>query len=132
MFNKQNSASLNFMLTAGAESDLAQATRLARRMVTRWAMGSLGLATFQADEQQPFLSYELAQGRDYSDATAARIDQDVEGLLDECHRAACDLLAGARELLDRFVETLLHEETIGQEELEHILGPSPKPAEATL
>jgi cell division protease FtsH len=117
-------------ITTGAESDLAQATRLARRMVTRWAMGSLGLATFQVDEQQPFLGYELAQGRDYSEATAGRIDQDVERLLDECHRTVCDLLAEAREMLDRLVEALLHEETIDQEQLGHILGPRPESVEA--
>jgi cell division protease FtsH len=113
-------------ITTGAESDLVQATRLARRMVTRWGMGSLGLAAFQADEEQPFLGYELAQGRDYSEDTAARIDQDVQRLLEESHQAARDLLNGARERLDRLVQALLHEETIGGEELGHILGPRPE------
>jgi cell division protease FtsH len=64
-------------ITTGAEKDLVEATRLARRMVTRWGMGNLGLTAFQADEEQPFLGYELAQGRDYSEDTAARIDRDV-------------------------------------------------------
>lgn len=41
-------------------------------MITRWGMGTLGLAAFQADEEQSFLGYELTQGRDYSEATAAR------------------------------------------------------------
>ena len=64
-------------VTTGAESDLTEATRLAWRMVTLWGMGGNGLVAFQADEAHSFLGYELAQGRDYCDATAARIDQKV-------------------------------------------------------
>ena len=55
-------------VTTGAENDLVQATRLARRMIVRWGMGSLGPVAYQADEEQPFLGYALAQGRDYSEA----------------------------------------------------------------
>ncbi|HEY7792357.1 MAG TPA: ATP-dependent zinc metalloprotease FtsH, partial [Vicinamibacterales bacterium] len=53
-------------ITTGAENDLLQATRLVRRMVTRWGMGGLGPAVFETDEEQPFLGYRLAQSRDYS------------------------------------------------------------------
>jgi cell division protease FtsH len=115
-------------ITTGAENDLVEATRLARRMVTRWGMGSLGEVAFQADEQQPFLGYELAQGRDYSEATAARIDKDVETLLKEQHEGVRRLLTGARESLDRLAQALLEQETIGPEVLEQILGPLPKRA----
>jgi cell division protease FtsH len=123
-------------ITTGAEKDLVEATRLARRMVTRWGMGSVGLAAFQADEEQPFLGYELAQGRDYSEDTAARIDQDVQRLLEESHQAARDLLSGTRKFLDRLVATLLREETVDREELESILGPRSRlakvPVDSTL
>jgi cell division protease FtsH len=123
-------------ITTGAERDLVEATRLARRMVTRWGMGSVGLAAFQADEEQPFLGYELAQGRDYSEDTAARIDQDVQRLLEESHQAARDLLSGTRKSLDRLVATLLREETVDREELESILGPRSRlakvPVDSTL
>ena len=44
-------------ITTGAENDLVQATRLVRRMITRWGMGSLGPVAFQADDEQPFLGY---------------------------------------------------------------------------
>jgi cell division protease FtsH len=115
-------------VTTGAENDLVEATRLVRRMITRWGMGSLGPVAFQTDEQQPFLGYELAQGRDFSEATAAQIDQDVQRVLQERHAAVHDLLAGARDSLDRLVEALLHEETIDQDELTRILGPRPEPA----
>src|SRR5437667_9364107 len=98
-------------VTTGAENDLMQATRLARHMVTRWGMGKLGLMSFQSGEHQPFLGYELAQGREYSEATAARIDQEVQRLLEEQHKAVYELLTGAREKLDLLVDTLLKEET---------------------
>jgi cell division protease FtsH len=117
-------------ITTGAEKDLVEATRLARRMVTRWGMGSVGLAAFQADEEQPFLGYELAQGRDYSEDTAARIDRDVQRLLEESHETARRLLTDQRVKLDRLAQSLLHEETVDREELEHILGPRPELVEA--
>jgi len=113
-------------VTTGAENDLVEATRLARRMVTRWGMGNLGLLAFQADEEQPFLGYELAQGRDYSEATATRIDQEVERLLDERHDYARCLLIAGREALDGLVEALLHKETVDRDDLEQILGPRPE------
>jgi len=112
-------------ITTGAENDLVEATRLARRMITRWGMGSLGPVAFQADEQQPFLGYELTQGRDYSEATAARVDEDVQRLLEERHEAARHLLTCARDQLDQLVKVLLQEETVDQDELTRILGPRP-------
>jgi cell division protease FtsH len=119
-------------ITTGAENDLVEATRLARRMVARWGMGSLGPVAFQSDEQQPFLGYELAQGRDYSEATAAQIDQDVQLLLKERHEAVYCLLADQRPRLDLLIETLLHDETIDQDTLATILGARPEAAEPVL
>jgi cell division protease FtsH len=112
-------------VTTGAESDLVEATRLARRMVTRWGMGELGLAAFKADGQQPFLGYELSQGRDYSEATAAHIDREVQRILKDSHDDVQRLLGGARDKLDRLVEVLLKEETVARAELTEILGPRP-------
>jgi cell division protease FtsH len=110
-------------ITTGAENDLVEATRLARKMVTRWGMGSLGTMAFSSDGEQPFLGYELSQGRDYSEQTAARIDEDVRKLLEDCHRQVKKLLEGSRDQLDALVQALLKEETINQDELIDILGP---------
>jgi cell division protease FtsH len=116
-------------ITTGAESDLVQATRLAKRMVTRWAMGGLGMMAFESDEQQPFLGYELSQGHDYSEETATRIDEEVERLLDERHEVARQILTEQREALDALVKRLLSDETVGQEALKQILGPRPEGAQ---
>jgi cell division protease FtsH len=110
-------------ITTGAESDLAEATRLARRMITRWGMGSLGPIAFASDEQQPFLGYELAQGREYSEELAARIDEDVQKLLNERYDYSRQVLEKAREQLDLLVKALLQDEIVLQEDLIRILGP---------
>jgi cell division protease FtsH len=112
-------------ITTGAENDLVQATQLARRMIARWAMGSLGPVAFDAQEEQPFLGYQLSHGRDYSEATAARIDQEVERLLSDRQTVVSRLLSESRERLDRLATTLLKEETVGEEQLSSILGPRP-------
>jgi cell division protease FtsH len=109
-------------ITTGAESDLAEATRLARRMITRWGMGSLGPIAFASDEQQPFLGYELAQGREYSEELAARIDEDIQKVLNERYAFSRQLLENAREQLDLLVKALLQDEIVLQEDLVRILG----------
>jgi cell division protease FtsH len=66
------------------------------------------------------------QGRDYSEATAAKIDGEVQRLLGERHKAVYELLTRERERLDCLVETLLHEETVGQDVLAERLGRRPE------
>jgi cell division protease FtsH len=112
-------------VTTGAENDLVRATRLARRMVTRWGMGSLGSLAFATEEEQPFLGYQLAQGRDYSEATAALIDRDLRDLLAARHGVVESLLSANRGKLDQLAAALLHDETVGQEQLRSMLGPRP-------
>jgi cell division protease FtsH len=114
-------------MTTGAENDLVEATRLARRMITRWGMGELGPIAFKTDEEQPFLGYELSQGRDYSESTAAQVDDEVRRLLAERHDAALRLLSNKRSNLDEMIEALLHKETLDQAELVGILGPRDEP-----
>ena len=109
-------------ITTGAENDLVQATRLTRRMVTRWGMGCLGIMSFEADEEQPFLGYELARGRDYSERTAAQIDKEIREILTERYEAVRQLLTDSRDQLDHLVGALLHDETIDQDQLAQILG----------
>ena len=110
-------------VTTGAESDLVEATKLARRMVTTWGMSSVGLQAFSSDEDQPFLGYEMAQRREYSEETAARIDAAIKQLLDDAHAEARRILSGARSQLDALVARLIKDETVVSPQLEEILGP---------
>jgi cell division protease FtsH len=110
-------------ITTGAENDLLEATRLARRMVASWGMGELGLAAFRSEEEQPFLGYELARGRDFSESTAALIDENVQRLLQESHDAALKIITEKRDKLDQVVEMMLEKETLDRNDLAEILGP---------
>jgi cell division protease FtsH len=112
-------------ITTGAENDLVEATQLARQMVTRWGMSDLGLAAFRTDETQPFLGYEMTQGRDYSEATAARVDATVEQLMNSAHERALALLTASRPQLESLAEALLRDETLDLTQLTTILGPPP-------
>jgi len=109
--------------TTGAESDIVEATKLARRMVTKWGMGSFGPLSLDGDEDQPFLGYELAQGRNVSEETQAQIDRDIRGIIGDQHKAARSVLERHREVLDRLVAALMDHETVEDGELREILGP---------
>ncbi len=112
-------------ITTGAENDLKEATRLARRMVTRWAMTDFGLMTLDVDEEQPFLGYEISQGRGYSEASAARVDEQVQQLLKERYEYTRNCLAGKRDALDALVSALMEHETVIQDEMEKLIGSRP-------
>jgi cell division protease FtsH len=112
-------------ITTGAENDLKEATRLARKMVTRWAMTDFGLMTLDVDEEQPFLGYEISQGRGYSETSAARVDEQVQQLLKERYDYTRNCLAEKRAVLDTLVGALMEHETVTQEEMERMLGSRP-------
>ncbi len=113
-------------ITTGAENDLIEATKLARKMVTRWGMGKLGLRAFRADEEHPFLGYELSRGKDYSESTAAVVDEEIKNLLEKSHEKVYKILIGNKNKLNLTANSLLKEETIDAKDLENILGPRPR------
>jgi cell division protease FtsH len=113
-------------ITTGAENDLKEATRLARKMVTRWAMTDFGLMTLDGNEEQPFLGYELSQGREYSEASAARVDEEVQQLLKERYDYTRSCLTERRTELDLLVSALMGHETLTREDMEGIIGPRPQ------
>jgi cell division protease FtsH len=112
-------------ITTGAENDLKEATHLARRMVTRWAMTDFGLMTLDTDDEQPFLGYEITQGRGYSEASAAMVDEQVQSLLKERYNYTQNCLTERKPALDALVAYLMEHETIVQEEMDKIIGPRP-------
>ena len=112
-------------ITTGAESDLLEATKLARQMVTRWGMSDIGLAAFAADDEHPFLGYEMAQGRDYSEETAAQIDRAVQLLLRQTHDTVHALLLARRKELDALTQALLDHETVELDQIKKIVGQTP-------
>lgn len=108
---------------AGAEMDLKQATRRARYMVTHWGMSDrLGPMSFRIGEEHVFLGKEIQEPRDFSETTAAIIDEEVQKLLREADERAYQILETHRDKLDQLVEALLQKEELLKEEIDEILG----------
>src|SRR5262249_8030203 len=112
---------------AGVEDDLKRATKMARYMVTHWGMSDkLGPMSFRIGEEHVFLGKELQEPRDFSEATAAVIDEEVQKLLREADERAFTLLRDHRNELDQLVEALVQREELHKEEIEAILGKAPE------
>lgn len=113
-------------ITTGASSDLRQATQLARRLVTEFGMSEkLGPRTYGEREELIFLGREIHEERDYSEATAKSIDQEISSLINRAYRAARDIIKKKKGLLIKIVEKLLEQETLEKEEFEAIVGKKP-------
>jgi cell division protease FtsH len=116
--------------TTGAESDIEQATGLARRMVTRWGMSErLGLVQL-APRENPYLSGTNGYGgaKPFSEETAEAIDAEVRKIIGESHDEARRLLTAHREQLDALVDALLSRETLNEQEILEVTGLPPAPA----
>ena len=108
--------------TTGAESDLKQATSLARRMVGLWGMSEeLGPTWYGVGESHPFLGREIGEPREYAEATAARLDAAVSKLVEQSHLRAQQLLAEHRSALDALAHELLLHETVDGQEMDALL-----------
>jgi cell division protease FtsH len=116
--------------TTGAESDIEQATGLARRMVTRWGMSErLGLVQL-APRENPYLSGPngYAGARPFSDETAEAIDAEVLKIIGESHAEAKRLLTVHRKQLDALAEALVARETLNEQEILEVTGLPRAPA----
>jgi cell division protease FtsH len=102
-------------ITTGAENDLQRATSIARRMVGRWGMSKeVGLFFANEGDSSPFVGREMGTPgmREYSEATAAMLDETVRNILAERMQVAVRLLTKNREILDRLARALLKYETL--------------------
>ena len=109
-------------ITTGAQNDLKQATRIARAMVCDWGMSdALGPQSFGEREEVLFLGREVSRNQDYSEATAQKIDQEVNRLLREAHQKAHDILIAKRDRLEILTKSLLERETLDGRDVEEIV-----------
>jgi cell division protease FtsH len=107
---------------AGVEMDLKQATKLARYMVTHWGMSDrLGPISLRVGEEHVFLGKEIQEPRDYSESTAAVVDEEVQRILREADETAYNLLASHRDQIERLVEALMQREELLREEIDQII-----------
>lgn len=111
-------------ITSGAANDLERVTRLARSMVTRLGMSEeLGPLVYGQKEELIFLGREIAEQRDYSEAVAQKIDEEVRKLVNQAYERAKAILIQYRDKLDAIAQRLLEVETISREEFEAIFPP---------
>src|SRR4051812_17597058 len=109
-------------VTAGAASDIEQATKIARHMVTQWGMSDLlGPVGYSENQQEVFLGHSITQSKNVSEATAQQIDAEIRRLVEEGHTRARSLLGDNRHLLDRLALALLERETLTGEEIGMLL-----------
>ena len=109
-------------MTTGASSDIKQATRLARRMVTDWGMSDkMGPQFFGTRDEVLFLGREVNRSHDLSDDTARQIDAEVKRILDEAYARAEGILRERRKELDEIAELLMEKETIEGRDVTDIL-----------
>ena len=116
-------------ITSGAENDLKEATQLARRMVSEWGMGEqTGPVVYDMASNSPYLNQQPLEdhNRVYSEATAQRLDSEVEQLMTKAHQQARSVLTEHRDALDRLAHALLQEEVLERDQVLAIVNGAQK------
>ncbi|MEM8828548.1 MAG: ATP-dependent zinc metalloprotease FtsH3 [Cyanobacteria bacterium P01_G01_bin.19] len=110
-------------VTTGASNDLQQVTRVARQMVTRFGMSDrLGPVALGRSNGNVFMGRDIASDRDFSNETAAAIDEEVRSYVDQAYSRAKKVLIENRHILDRLAEMLIEKETVEADELQNVLA----------
>ena len=118
------------VISTGAQNDLEGATELARKMVREWGMSERIGPMAWGSQNQVFLGDDLMNSRDYSDATAREIDEEMHRIL-VFHESRCrDLLTENRSALNLVARALLEHETISGQEVERLVALAAQPASA--
>ncbi|KZB83339.1 ATP-dependent zinc metalloprotease FtsH [Amycolatopsis regifaucium] len=109
--------------TTGASSDIEQATKIARAMVTEYGMSArLGAVKYGQEQGDPFLGRSAGRQADYSLEVAHEIDEEVRKLIETAHTEAWHVLSTYRDVLDELVIELLEKETLTRKDLERIFA----------
>jgi len=109
-------------ISTGAANDIKQATDLAQQMIRSWGMSDdLGPLSYAKGEEQVFLGREIAQHRDYSEATAQKIDEEIIKLIKNAHERATSVLKVNLDILHKLAELLLEKETVMGKELDELI-----------
>jgi len=109
-------------VTTGASNDLQQVAQVARQMVTRFGMSDkLGPVALGRAQGGMFLGRDIAAERDFSEDTAATIDEEVSDLVSVAYKRATQVLTQNRSVLDELAEMLVDQETVDAEDLQELL-----------
>jgi cell division protease FtsH len=134
------------LVTTGASSDIKQATRMARAMVTRFGLSDeLGPIEYAENQEEVFLGHSVSRTQSVSEATAQRIDEEVRRIIDACYARAKKILGERIDDLHTLAKGLLEYETLTGEEIKALLkgerpvrepheepAPEPRPTPVTV
>ena len=120
-------------ISTGAGSDIQRATSIARKMVAVYGMSeTIGSVCFEGGHDEVFIGRTMSQGRSYSEAVAAQIDEEVRRVVDEAGRRCEDILTEKRAILDAVAAYLLEHETMERDAFLEVYGgkaPAEEPEE---
>jgi cell division protease FtsH len=109
-------------VTSGASSDIEQATRLARMMVTRWGLSeALGTVSYGENQDEVFLGMSVSRTQNASEATVQKIDTEIRRFVEEGYNQATKILTAKRADLEALAKGLLEFETLTGDEIQDLL-----------
>ncbi|MFI0842570.1 ATP-dependent zinc metalloprotease FtsH [Mesorhizobium sp. IMUNJ 23232] len=115
-FGKEN-------ITSGASSDISQATKLARSMVTQWGFSDkLGRVAYGDNQEEVFLGHSVARTQNVSEETAQIIDAEVRRLIDEAYTFATQVITKQKKAWIAIAEGLLEYETLSGDEIKQLIA----------
>lgn len=108
-------------ITTGASSDIKKATKVARKMVTRYGMSdNIGVINYDDDDDEVFIGRDLAHAKSHSELVAGEIDKEVKEIIDGCYEKAKAIIEENGEILHKCAELLLEKEKISRSEFEEL------------
>ncbi len=123
-------------ITTGASSDIKKATKVARRMVTRYGMSdNIGVINYDDDDDEVFIGRDLAHAKGHSEVVSGEIDREVKAIIDDCYEKAKAMILEQEDVLHRCAELLLKKEKINRSEFEALFDtayPQPETPEIKL
>ena len=108
-------------ISTGASDDFSKATKIARSMVTEYGMSDLGPVQLEHKEEGVFLGRDYNKTRNFSDAVALEIDEEVRKIVNECYKKATKILKDNKDLVMLLSNTLIEKETITKEEIDELV-----------
>lgn len=106
-------------ITTGASSDIKKATKVARRMVTRYGMSdNIGVINYDDDDDEVFIGRDLAHAKNHSEVVSGEIDREVKAIIDDCYQKAKTIILEQEGVLHKCAELLLEKEKINRAEFE--------------
>src|SRR5690606_5365294 len=116
-----------------AASDIEQATKLARMMVTRWGLSpELGTGAYGENQEEVFLGYSVSRQQNISEETVKKIDSEIRRYVEEGYQFATKVLTEKRADLETLAKGLLEYETLSGDEIKDLLAGKPPTRESAV